>query len=162
MSPPLLLLFLLWFHFFLLFIPLPFLCSAQVFYSLCFSFPLLLRRQFSSYRFLRCLQLQLRLFLPEPFLTYSNDIQFHLPFLLLSSLFKISRSAYVSFSNSKLSGKLSRLNSLFSFNTHYEYELKTTYWTVLFELVSISAYLSNELLKLFRRRKKLQSVFVSE
>ena len=60
--------------FLLLFIPLPFLSSSQVFYSLCFSFPLLFRFQLSYYRFLRCLQLQLRLFIPEPFPTHSNDI----------------------------------------------------------------------------------------
>ena len=65
--------FLLWFHFLLLFIPLPFLSSSQVFYSLCFSFPLLFRFQLYD-RFLRCLQLQLRLFIPEPFPTHSNDI----------------------------------------------------------------------------------------
>ena len=93
MSPPLLQLFLLWFHFLLLFIPLPFLSSSQVFYSLCFSFPLLFRFQLYD-RFLRCLQLQLRLFIPEPFPTHSNDIHtcllfvFHLCFKFsLSSMY---------------------------------------------------------------------------
>ena len=90
---PLLQLFLLWFHFLLLFIPLPFLSSSQVFYSLCFSFPLLFRFQLYD-RFLRCLQLQLRLFIPEPFPTHSNDIHtclhfvFHLCFKFsLSSMY---------------------------------------------------------------------------
>ena len=99
-SPPLLQLFLLWFHFLLLFIPLPFLSSSQVFYSLCFSFPLLFRFQLYD-RFLRCLQLQLRLFIPEPFPTHSNDIHtclhfvFHLCFKFSLSSMYLSLTAHL-------------------------------------------------------------------
>ena len=99
-SPPLLQLFLLWFHFLLLFIPLPFLSFSQVFCSLCFSFPLLFRFQLYD-RFLRCLQLQLRLFIPEPFPTHSNDIHtclhfvFHLCFKFSLSSMYLSLTAHL-------------------------------------------------------------------
>ena len=111
--------FLLWFHFLLLFIPLPFLSSSQVFYSLCFSFPLLFRFQLSYYRFLRCLQLQLRLFIPEPFPTHSNDIHtcllfvFHLCFKFsLSSMYLSLTERLLTFNRGSL--RPFRLFAIFS------------------------------------------------